>query len=613
MSDRVARRLRRIAWEYGKTGLLIDDSPECVTRIARALYGSDSLPPWWVLVRSINCACNALDELYGIFSDLSFRSLRGLVLVDRYLLLNCGQAGTVPWDDSREVPSEQLVLMRERVDRIVKLAERSIEKGLVLGEKPALLIRFLTSFPILGEQSPHLNIPGGQNFSKITWQTRSTELLQHERRQFQDSDDWRYLLQFGPKSSARVKQDAPPADLIDARTATAAKWRAETWDDNLRHLAQMFKDRRRMILITGAGSSIRCGPTSPGMLTTDKIVRRICKEIRDGDAGKSRFSDLGVHAQELDCACQPEPAGTAGDGESHDTAPGVALSPIRRLIEQVSANPEGWLDFKLEEVCDRKKHEGSIEEFKLFHRLFRRELYRRDFGFAYHHWLMARLRWTAIITTNFDGFHERAAASVARRLPQSDQARLWALSLGSVAHDWRDRNGEDPFQRREKRGALGEHRLFKPYGSLYSPSGELLLSNDEIDALQSEFRIALETALRLEEPVGAAAPGAIVVVGHSMRDELVGRALQDLERVLERFELVWVDPAAYDRCERPKMVWEQWLSLKKKERALTAERDKALYGGAEHYNQRECSGSVPARALDFIFDLWSHLRLYDEL
>ncbi|HET6344721.1 MAG TPA: SIR2 family protein, partial [Myxococcota bacterium] len=295
------------------------------------------------------------------------------------------------------------------------------------------------------------------------------------------------------------------------------------------------------------------------------------------------------------------------------TRPDIALSPIRRLIEQVSANPEGWLDFKLEEVLDRKKHEGSMEEFGQFHRLFRRELYRRDFGFTYHHWLMARFRWTAIITTNFDGFHERAAASVARMQPQNDEARLWALSLGSVARDWSDRASRDFSKWPEKRGALGEHRLFKPYGSLYSPSGELLLSNDEIDALQSEFRIALETALRLEEPSGAAAPGAIVVVGHSMRDELVGRVLKELPGALDGFELVWVDPAAYDRCESPQTRWEQTLSQRKRDRALGAERDKTLYGGATHFNKRECSGPVPSRALDFIFDLWAHLRPHDEL
>lgn len=615
MSRRVARKLRGIAWEYGKTGLLIDDSPECETRVARALYGSDSLPPWWILVRSIDCACNALNELHAICSDPSFRSLRGLVLVDRYLPLNCDQAGTVPWHGSEQVPSEPVQLMRERVDRIVKLAEPSIKKGLALGEKPAFLIRFLTSFPVLGEQNPHLTIPG-QSFSKISWQTRSTELLQHERRQCQESDDWRCLLQFGPQTSARVKQDTPPTDLIDARTAAAAKWRAETWEENLQHLARMFKDRRRMILITGAGSSIRCSPTSPGMLPTDQIVRRICREIRDGDAGKGRIADTGARFQEPACACRFEPVVAAGDAEPRDIAPpGIALSPIRQLIEQVSANPEGWLNFKLEEACDRKKHKGSLVEFEQFHRLFRRELYRRDFGFAYHHWLMARFRWTAIITTNFDGFHERAAASVARMLPQGDEARLWALSLGSVAHDWRDRPDRDSPKRWEKRGALGEHRLFKPYGSLYSPSGELLLSTDEIDAFQSEFRIALETALRLEESSRTASPGAIVVVGHSMRDELVGNVLKEknLLRSLEGFEFVWVDPAAYDRCERPQTLWEQWLSRKKTERTLRAEGDKALYGGAEHYNECECSGPVPARALDFIFDLQSHLRLQDEL
>jgi hypothetical protein len=608
MSHWVARRLRRTVWEYGKIGLLIDDSPECVTRVARALYGSDSLPLWWVLVRSIDCACNALDELHAIYSDRSFRSLRGLVLVDRYLPLDCNQAGTVPWHSPGEASSEPVQRMRERVERIVKGAQASIEKGMALGEKPGLLIRFLTSFPVMGGQNPPPSVPGG----KINWQTRSTELLQHERRQCQDSDDWSCLLQFGPSSSARVKQDTPPADLIDAPTAAVATWRAETWDENLQHLAQMFKNRRRMILITGAGNSLRYSPTSPGMLATDQIVRRICREIRYGDAGKDRLSGVGTRSQELECACQPEPAGTAGGAAPHGTTR-PDLSPIRQLIEQVSASPEGRLDFKLEEVCDRQKHESSIEEFKRFHRLFRRELYRRDFGFAYHHWLMARFRWTAIITTNFDGFHERAAASVARMLPQDDEARLWALSLGSVAQDWHDRTSGDPSRRRENRGALGEHRLFKPYGSLYSPSGELLLGNGEIDALQSEFRIALETALHLEEPAGAVAPGAIVVVGHSMRDELVGWVLKELAQALEGFELVWVDPVAYDRCESPQTLWEQSLSRRKKNRISRAESNRTLYGGAQHFNQRECSGPVPARALDFIFDLWSRLQSHNEI
>jgi hypothetical protein len=141
-------------------------------------------------------------------------------------------------------------------------------------------------------------------------------------------------------------------------------------------------------------------------------------------------------------------------------------------------------------------------------------------------------------------------------------------------------------------------RLFKPYGSLLSPV-ELALGAEDLE----RFSFRLEAAL---DAIKKAGQGWLVVVGHAMRDDYIDTVLKKLNgegRKLERrFELLWVDPDAYRRCNRPAQrgdqrigfTWERWLDEKRRLRNTgNAEEAAALY-----------SGPLPATAMEFSYDLF---------
>jgi hypothetical protein len=576
--ERVARAIERSAWEYGKVALLIDDSPESETRVARAVYGSEALPRWWVSVRSMRCACQAMETVTRLLEGPGFRSLRVFILVDRYLPPVCGGVGALAWyrgEDARE-HGALVEAMNQGVARLVELSDRQLNPAW----PKACLIRFVTSFPVIAA-------PRAQGAS-LDWQMRSVELLQEERRSFRDSDVWSCLLHFGPEIWAPIVlvKETPPR-WMKKKEIRAARWRAKTWKESLERLVRMFK-KERMILITGAGASIKANTLSPGMLTTDEIVRIVCNEMIWGKEETRAMTEIPG------CSCKDPKPTVAKQPITGDPMPDPDI-PIGKLMSQVWRGEP--LDFKLEEVCSPRMHRGW-EGFERFHRLFRRELYRRDYGFAYHHWLAGRLPWAAIITTNFDGFHERAAASVARMMSRAKEFRLRVLSLGSVRPipEKLDKlEGEAPAAEK-----MGESRLFKPYGSLYSPTGELALGSEDVFNFQGYFKTALQMALRVL--TGHAYKGAVVVVGQSMRDELVQSVLTSLAGDLEEYQLIWVDPMSYERCLKKSTLWERWIEDRMQRRVKEKEEMTESAGRA---NERSCSGPIPATALEFIYDLWT--------
>jgi hypothetical protein len=573
--ERIRRALEKAAWEYGKIGLLIDDSSECVNRVARALYGSEALPQWWGLVRSMQCASVALARISELLADSSFGSLRVFIVIDRYLPPRCG-SGAIAWHGGDaggpidEVSKVNVSELNRRVADIMTKTSSEIESGWIDGAE--CLVRFVTSFPVIS--------PRSGDAPDIVWQMRSVELLQEERRKFRESLSWKCLLRYGPETWARIAGKEPPPGWM-AHAAGAARWRARTWKESLSRLASIIRGKRA-ILLTGAGASLSAGPAGPGMLKTGEIVHRVCRSI------VSNLEEPLPKPEPAACSCrEPEPVVSAPQWTG-DPMP-KKKTPIGRLL----AGEER--EFKLEEVFSPHLHLGAEEIFERFHRLFRRELYKRDFGCAYHHWLMARFPWKSVITTNFDGFHERASASVTRILSMHEEDRLWVLSLGSVGKP------EDMLKGRAARG-LGKSRLFKPYGSLYSPSGELALGGKDVAAFQEELEKALRVAL---SDSGQGDRGAVVVVGQSMRDELVKSVLENLKDELRDCELLWVDPAAYERCEKVEYgkstVWEWWVA----ERMRSRDKERAVADGAIDIGEEACSGPYPAMALEFIYDLWS--------
>lgn len=568
----INRSLEKAAWEYGKVGLLIDDSPEFLMRVARALYGGEALPKWWIPVRSIDCGASALSKVSELLDDRAFGPLRVFIVLDRYLPLRCGGGAAIAWHggDDAETLDDEVIELNRRVADVARRASGDIEKG--WSETSKCLIRFVTSFPVISARVG--DAPG------IVWQMRSIELLQEERRGFRKSSSWKCMLRYGPEVWARISRAGKPPDWM-VETADAAQWRARTWHKTLSRLAKII-DGKRAILFTGAGSSFSAGPAGPGMLTTGKIIERVCRFIESGHEEPLPKPEIAT------CSCR-EPETVDRPVHTGDPLPENAM-PIERLLAKEEH------ELKLEEVFSPHRHEANPGLFDRFHRCFRRELYKRDFGCAFHHWLMARFPWKAIITTNFDGFHERASASVARILSMDEEDRLWVLSLGSVGQP------DDLQASSEAARGLGKSRLFKPYGSLYSPMGELALGEKDVKAFQDELEKALDMVL---SDAGEGGRGALVVVGQSMRDELVKQALESLKEKLQHCELIWVDPDAYKKCriiERGKSTtWERWVANGMEGRAD----ELPVPGGARQIGQEACSGPVPSTALEFIYDLWA--------
>lgn len=568
---KVGRTIERAAWEYGKIGLLIDDSSECVTRVARALYGAEALPKWWSPVRSVQCAATALAQVSALLANHAFGPLRVFVVIDRYLPLKCGGGSAIAWDSGDADQATEVINLNQRVATLMSKASRKIDPGWT--DTAQCLVRFVTSFPVISSRSG--------DAPDIVWQMRSVELLQEERRRFRDSLSWSCILRYGPETWARVSGEEPPADW-KAEWGGAARWRARTWNESLSRLASIVRGKRA-VLVTGAGASFSAGPAGPGMLKTNEILARVCRAIIQGR------EEPMVRPEPDTCSCREPAPAASGLQWTGDPMPEKS-TPIGRLL----AGEEHEL--KLEEVFSPHLHKANPSIFERFHRFFRRELYKRDFGCAYHHWLLARFPWKAIITTNFDGFHERASASVARILSMREEDRLWVLSLGSVGRP------EDMLKGRGRSRGLGKSRLFKPYGSLYSPSGELALGGKDVAAFQEE----LEKALRVVLANSAKGErGALIVIGQSMRDELVKSALEKLKRPLRDCELLWVDPSAYEKCQKieygKSTLWEGWVA----ERMAVHDRERPIQDGANDIGEEACSGPFSATALEFIYDLWT--------
>jgi hypothetical protein len=568
---KVGRTMERAAWEYGKIGLLIDDSSECVTRVARALYGAEALPKWWSPVRSAQCAATALARASDLLAEHAFGPLRVFVVMDRYLPLKCGGGSAVAWDAGDADKAVEVINLKQQVARLMGKTAKRIDPGWT--DKALCLVGFVTSFPVISSRSG--------DAPDIVWQMRSVELLQEERRAFRNSLSWNCILRYGPETWARVSEEEPPAEW-KAEWVGAARWRARTWNESLSRLASIVR-AKRAVLFTGAGASLSAGPAGPGMLKTTEIVSRVCRAIIQGR------EEPMARPEPDPCSCREPASAVSAPQWTGDPMPGKS-TPIGKLL----AGEEH--EFKLEEVFSPHLHKVNRSIFERFHRAFRRELYKRDFGCAYHHWLMARFPWKAIITTNFDGFHERASASVARILSMREEDRLWVLSLGSVGRP------EDMPKGSGRARGLGKNRLFKPYGSLYSPSGELALGGKDVDAFQEELEKALRVVLGNSTK---GERGALVVVGQSMRDELVKSALMKLERPLRDCELLWVDPSAYNKCQRieygKSTLWEEWVA----QRMKIQDRERPLQDGANDVGEEVCSGPFPATSLEFIYDLWT--------
>lgn len=572
MENRIQAEIHRITTEYGKVGLLIDDSLDAPTRIARAFYGSEALPQWWMQLRSLEHASCSLDAFHEIFGGGERGRLRGLLIFDRYLPVRCGEPVLpIPWDkaDSKLSEDDERAAnsFREKV-KVLQASKPSPRPGAI----PAYRLLYMTSFqPISSELDVATTL--GNSFS-VPWRGRSVEILQEERRAIQESESWRGLLRFGPEKDAPVVREErrPVTDLEDSYLAQA-KWHAETWQIHLRRIAGLLRAGHPVILLTGAGASLASAPTAPGMPSTDALLEEACAQLEIAKAAE-RAESREEAVRALGCACESRRDSTIP--LRFWKAEEVPDAPIDWLIDEFRQTGSiAGLRCTLEELFSRTLHKERVgrNSFDDFHSSFRSALYRWDYGFAYHHWLLARLPWQGIITTNFDGFHERAAAAAATLPWLRNEKRLEPLRYAN------------PVTWQEGRPAFSLGALFKPYGSLYAPDGKIALSQEEIDGLRNRFKSALDATV---EKRIAGAPGALVVLGHSMRDPSIGHLFDTIAELLSYCDVFWVDPSAFERSWKKKdegSSWEKWMW----ERVL---------------RKGQGGGPIPATALEFACDLW---------
>lgn len=573
----VKQRLKAVHRAYGKVGLLIDDAPAAGTRVARELYGAETLPGWWLVMRTLKDGAEALEAFIQVFRDPPTNQRAwGVSLIDRFLPIREEKERPTAWDAPRRTlsPEEENIClkMQNAVAELTSLAEQQ-------GEDRRFEYKLITSYP-------HVPFgPGSQGETAIPWQTRSMEILVQLRRKLQTR---RALLHYGPEDYASiVGQNRVPGYNQDA----ADQWRAKRWRESIEGLAEALLqagETTPVVLFTGAGASIVQGDRGAGIPPTWWLLEKTCLSVvedpRNQDRPRGRLRTVP----------------NAYFGHEHFPRKRLRsfpedVPPIDWLIGYLSRSDNNSaldLDCRLETIFSRELNIGSRQATR-FYEYFRSRLELFDHGFLYHHWLLAQMPWTRIITTNFDSFHERAAFAAAAEFDASSSLRLNCLARGNVF----------PFQKvtaARFSELAGMYRLFKPYGNLLSPE-ELALGEEKLRSLRDRLSFAFQGLRRAKR-------GWLVVIGHAMKDAHISNVLEVLngpKGMLEKqFELIWVIPEAFSRC-RPKQrgdgthrpIWEHWINSKMTLRDRDDGKEAARF-----------SGPMPGTALEFTYDLWTEYQ-----
>ncbi len=604
------QRVRQVLDSYGKIGLLIDDAREARGRAARAIYGSEVLPEWWLVGRSLRCAYSLLRALREELREQ--KELRCIAIIDRYLMVSCEppSARLVAWDGGpwKGLQEDDVALCQGLEETVSSLVESGDDRA----RHPAFFVELETSYPHGfwdrtgedGREPLPVSAPGQPRSRGRGWRTRSTDLLFRLRGRIERGPP--SLLAYGPYERSPVLS-APRSAAIPEPAGDEPSWRARTWQPALEDLAAAFQGQSAehpVILFTGVGTSLRTGRFSRGMAPTDRLLQGACQRIIAGDRNRwpnpKPIAELDTSAYEDPCACRATTAANVASGPGTERPrwnPTSGDTPVEWMLDLVAAEqPVARLDWNLEELFSAKQNIPPGEEskrkiFEQFCNAFRAELHRYDNGFLYHHWLLAQFPWTRIVTTNFDNFHERAAAAAAASQQLGPNKRDAILRLGcrlpNVPPQVADADHElsaDPLAKlRQSRG------LFKPYGSLLYPAA-LGLGLEQLESCQEHLEAELKALIEPATTVW------LVVIGHSMRDPYLNELLIRLKDLKNpnRFpgsaRLLWVDPSALERTIRAKpgsLIWDQWMLQRWKD---------------------GLAGPLPASAHEFVYDLWQVFR-----
>lgn len=517
--------------EYGKLAILIDDNEDSPSRIARDLYYADTLPRFWLTARSLECAEHVLAVLADeVGSPSVLTQCPCLVIVDRHLLQHCrnGSERSVRIDG-----------MESRCRDHVQLLTRMSANG--GGRLRSLLFHCITTHPLGKADEP--NGDGWSPRSPYVMKRIRDELAKHPGvGEGVSSEVFQPLRRFGINAPA-----ATPS-------GEAQRWKAKTWSRTLRRMAQDLRDQESIeardvreptqapvVLLTGAGVSLQSGPYGPGIPRTNSLLFEAAwrLEVTQHELVRQRGPSLVEGPPGCIChATRRAPLPSAGAPPS--------LSEFRRAVVQEVRGCESLARYPalLEIFGNESRASEDARSRYDFYTSFRTVMQQFDHGFSYGHWLMAQLPWSCIITTNFDSFHERAATTAARQPeglgfrghPPMDLGHA-ALRRGNPAPLAENVSAQD------WKRVWSTCRLFKPYGSLGSPSS-LVLNEYQMGKRRDHFRAVFQHAF------ANATSGWLVVLGHSMLDGALQGALMDALNsrpdLRDQLNVVWVVPEAFD-------------------------------------------------------------------
>jgi hypothetical protein len=574
---------------YGKLGLLIEDAADARLRTARELYAADGLPAWWLHYDNLQEGTQALGAVWSAVVEgrpAWAHHLPVLVVLDRYVKEAPGSSRAVAWDEGE--PSK-------RVDAGLEM-ERSVRGIAERGATTSIMLELVTSYSGPSSSS------GRSGFS---WQLRHHEPLYQLRRRLHaevrdaapleqlqsgpapiprlpEPARFKQLLYYGPTPGAPVQDRAREPIFARDEDRRAALCRARYWHSCVGNVAEALarvNQRVACILLTGAGASLANDPLAPGIPPTWFLLERACWQATAGRA-------------------ENKPVWPAERLRQGGAGPPRKVNSLRELLDCYEDGQSALdLEWTLEELF--KGGQPYDPRFADFASAFRQALHAWDHDFPYHHWLLCQLPWTLILTTNFDRFHENAAASAAAlALPKKvDLVRRLGDAI-PLADQPASPGGLEQAAREEKRdpsavsfsSLRGGPGLLKPYGSLMK-IGELTLAHDD-------FWRRLEVVSRdYLRPVLADCDVCwLVIVGHHLASDALHHCVRELRDYEQKLHLVWVEPRPYANN------LDGFHAFRHFRDTLNDNTTPEAVEGQPRWSV------LPARALDFAFDLWLAAR-----
>jgi hypothetical protein len=588
--ERVTKAFESALERYGRVGLLIDDKEESASRLARELYCSEMLPSYWLRLESRHCARFALAALEkrGFLAD---SKQRALLIVDRHVFLSCRPESrvmvTIDGADQPGLP---------HLGALLASMARSTHS-----ERPDPKFKNVLCWLLTHEASVGLDQYSAEWLPRSDW-------LMGSIRERMARPNFAVLRQFGPTGEvdARHQRDATAWDSALASLVSALRGEGD---------AELARERPTrsstpVVLLTGAGASLGNGSYGDGIPKTDALLHEAARRtLPHGPLGSPIPGPVLVE-RTVPCVCAAAAPGQTGEKKQPKTLPEL-------LAAVADHNPGDTIEYpNLIDLFEPRRHETPEERNPriAFYPQFRSILERFDHGFTYHHWLMALLPWSCIITTNFDGFHERAAAAAARR---PDTLRTSADTEAQIRTSRSILRRGNPFvipfeamqkTQKQERDEVWDRlwevsRLFKPYGTLASPA-PLAMNNRQFKARGDQFEQIFDYLF------GDARGGWLVVVGHSMQNESIQSALEKVMKehkaVRNHLQVLWVVPESLDAIQgkRPEHdpsthFWPQLVKAR-----MELPRDGLADGTIELSRQPpDPGGPLPARAAEFMYDL----------